>query len=76
MSKPQLSTGLAIDERGGMTWDYRIERTWTLAKGPGRAPAWPLSNPSCEQCYDMPPPGFTCNECRAGSATPEPPPSA
>lgn len=69
--KPTLITDVVFGNRR-LTSSYQIERTWILAEGPGAPSAWPLSSPSCEQCYDMPPPGFTCNECGAGASTPEP----
>lgn len=67
MSKPELTADCVFDDRG-MTCTHQITRTWIIAKGAGPQPAtWPLSNPSCNRCYDMPPPGFTCNECGVGA---------
>lgn len=75
MSNPQLITDVVFDERG-MTCTYKIKRTWTIAEGSGSAPAWPPANPCCEQCYDMPPPGFACTECGAKAPMPELPSAA
>jgi transcriptional regulator with XRE-family HTH domain len=35
-------------------------------------PASLLGKPSCEQCYDVPPPGFACTKCGSSAPTPGP----
>ena len=51
-------------EHGG---DLTIGSALKIAAIYGTTVGEMLSQPSCEQCQDAPPPGFTCNSCgRAG----------
>jgi hypothetical protein len=72
-----MSRPILVSDFSGMTCiGYRVERTWIVAEALGAPPVSLLSNPSCGRCYDMPPPGFACNDCGAKAPTPELPSAA
>lgn len=57
----------------GMRKEISVDWLMAAAEALDVPPASLLGRPSCEQCLDVPPPGFSCTTCGTSAPRPGPP---